>query len=202
MILILNLFSNINLSLMALKLKNYFIEIKKLLSLNALDEKNLIKSSNIFKNCNKKGGKIIFIGNGGSAATSSHASVDLTKNAKIKSINFNEADLITCFSNDFGHDKWMEKALEFYAEKKDIIILISTSGKSQNILNAAKYCKKKNIKMITFSGFDKNNRLIKINNHGINFWVNSNSYNHIEIVHHAYILSIVDKIIGKSIYKA
>ena len=81
---------------------------------------------------------------------------------KIKSINFNEADLITCFSNDFGYEKWMQKALEFYAEKKDVVILISTSGKSQNILNAAKYCKKKNIKMITFSGFNKNNKLIKV----------------------------------------
>ena len=147
---------------MVLKLKNYFLEIQELLSLDSENEKKLVTSSNIFKNCNKKGGKIIFIGNGGSAATSSHASVDLTKNAKIKSINFNEADLITCFSNDFGYDKWMQKALEFYAEKKDIVVLISTSGKSLNILNAAKYCKKKKIKMITFSGFNKNNKLIKI----------------------------------------
>ena len=67
----------------------------------------------------------------------------------------------------------MQKALNFML-KKGYSCFNFTSGKSLNILNAAKYCKKK-IKMITFSEFNKNNKLIKINKFGINFWVNSKS---------------------------
>ena len=74
---------------------------------------------------------------------SSHFSVDLTKNAKVKATNFNEADLITCFSNDYGYEKWMEKAIQYYCEKGDILILVSSSGQSKNIINVAKYFKKK-----------------------------------------------------------
>ena len=75
----------------------------------------------------------MIFGNGGSAAISSHVSIDLTKNAKIRTLNFNEADLITCFSNDFGYEKWVEKAVEYYHQKNDILILISSSGESRNV---------------------------------------------------------------------
>ena len=64
-----------------------------------------------------------FIGNGGSAATSSHIAVDLSKNAKVKALNFNDADLITCFANDFGHDHWMKEAIKIYSNKKPNEIL-------------------------------------------------------------------------------
>ena len=165
-----------------------------------LDEINNIKKK--FKNCSKNKGKIIFIGNGGSAATSSHVSVDLTKNAKIKSINFNEADLITCFSNDFGYSEWMKKSLEFYVDKKDIVVLISASGKSNNIIKAAKFLKRRSIEFITFTGMKKNNALKVVNSNGINIWVDSYSYNQIEIVHHFVLLLIVDMIIGNTVYKA
>ena len=60
----------------------------------------------------------------------------MTKNAKVKAINFNEADLITCFSNDYGYARWIGKALEYYCEKGDILILVSSSGESKNIINA------------------------------------------------------------------
>ena len=89
----------------------------------------------------------MIFGNGGSAAIASHVSVDLTKNANIRSVNFNEADLITCFSNDYGYERWVEKAIDFYADDKDVLILISSSGKSLNMINACKAAReKKNIK--------------------------------------------------------
>ena len=65
-------------------------------------------------------------GNGGSASIASHFSVDLSKNAKIKCINFNEANLLTCLSNDYGYEKWIEKALKIYGEQGDCLILISS----------------------------------------------------------------------------
>lgn len=149
----------------------------------------------------KKKKKIIFIGNGGSAAIASHISVDLSKNAKIRSINFNEADLITCLSNDYGHENWMKAALNIYCDKGDLVVLISSSGRSLNILNAGKWCKKNKIKFITFSGNDSDNPLKKINSEGINFWVDSKAYNHIEGIHLLLLMSITDCVIGKSVYK-
>ena len=144
------------------------------------------------KNSNKK---LIIIGNGGSAAMASHVSVDFTKNSKVRSINFNEADLITCFANDFGHQNWMKEALKHYFDQGDLVILISSSGSSQNILNAAKWCKQNDINLITFSGMKKNNLLKQTNKNGINFWVNSKSYNHIEMIHHIWLLYLVDMVI-------
>ncbi len=103
----------------------------------------LEKISKSLMSTNKRNKKVIIFGNGGSAAISSHVSVDLTKNAGIRSINFNEADLLTCFSNDYGYKKVFSKSLEFYADKGDVVIIISASGRSKNLLEAAKICKKK-----------------------------------------------------------
>ena len=137
-------------------ISNYLDNTKNLLNECVVNyTKEILEIQKKFKNCSKKNKKIIFIGNGGSAATSSHVSVDLTKNAKIRAINFNEADLITCFSNDYGYSEWMKKGLEFYLDKNDIVVLISTSGKSPNIIKAAKYLKKKSIELITFTGMKK-----------------------------------------------
>lgn len=93
--------------------KYVFGEINK--SLSQTDFESLEKISRSLVSINKKKRKVIIFGNGGSAAISSHFSVDLTKNAKIRCINFNEASLLTCFSNDYGYHKVYSKALEFYA---------------------------------------------------------------------------------------
>jgi len=160
------------------------------------DEKTLnkiISIKNIIIKAKKLNSKVLIFGNGGSAAIASHVSVDLTKNVKVKAINFNEADLITCFSNDYGYEKWIEKAIDFYADKGDVLILISSSGKSKNMLNACSAAKKKKIsKIITFTGNKKNNPLSKLGD--VSLWVNSNIYNHIENIHQVWLLSICDLI--------
>ena len=75
-------------------------------------------------------------------------------------MNFNETDLITCFSNDYGYERWMEKAIEFYGENGDILFLVSVSGKSKNLLRAVKAARKKKFsKIVTFTGSSKNNPL-------------------------------------------
>ena len=73
------------------------------------------KIKNILIDTKKSNSKTLIFGNGGSAAIASHVSIDLTKNAKIKCTNYNEADLITCFSNDYGFEHWIEKTVDFYA---------------------------------------------------------------------------------------
>jgi D-sedoheptulose 7-phosphate isomerase len=179
---------------------NYFNSFLELFE--SINNKDLVDCTNLFKKVQKNKKKIIFIGNGGSSAIASHISVDLSKNAKIRSINFNEADLITCLSNDYGHQYWMKSALNIYCDKGDLVVLISSSGRSSNILNAAKWCKKNKITFVTFSGNKKNNPLKKTNNNGINFWINSKAYNYIEAMHLFLLMSITDYAIGKSIYKS
>ena len=174
-------------------LQNYLKNISLKIIPNKDILKKIIKIKNILIDVKIKNKKVLIFGNGGSAAISSHVSVDLTKNTKIKVFNFNEADLLTCFSNDYGYEKWVEKTIEFYGEQGDVVILISSSGKSQNMLNACKASKKKKFsKIITLTGNKKNNPLSKLGD--INLWVDSDIYNHIENTHQVWLLSICDLI--------
>ena len=183
-------------------LHNYISDITNVLNQRKNYLSNLLKLKELIIKIKKKNKKIIFAGNGGSAATASHASVDFTKNAKIKSINFNEADLITCFSNDYGYENWLKEAVNFYAEKGDLLVVFSCSGKSKNLINAARYAKKNQINLVTFTGLNRNNPLKKLNSSGLNIFVNSKSYNQIEIIHHLLVLLTIDLCIGKKNYPA
>lgn len=179
-------------------LKNYFRDLGNLINFDDNDIKKLIGIKKIFKKLSRKN-KILVFGNGGSAAIASHFSVDITKNAKVRCTNYNEADLITCFSNDFGYERWVEKAVEYYGERGDILVVISASGNSKNMINGCRAAKRKKFKsIITLTGFNGNNKISKLGN--INFTVDSKSYNLIENTHQVLLLSLVDLIIGKSVY--
>ena len=182
-------------------LKKYFQNLRSLITFNNDTIKKIINVSKIITEADKNGKKTIIFWNGGSSAIASHVSVDLTKNARVRCVNFNEPDLLTCFSNDFGYEKWVEKSIEYYGDEGDAVILISAGGNSPNMINGAKKAKEKKFsKVITLTGNDKNNKLSKLGD--INFWVDSKAYNHIENVHQVILLSLVDLIIGKSEYPA
>ena len=139
------------------------------------------------------GKKIILVGNGGSAAMASHVAVDFTKAAGIRAINFNEADLITCFANDYGYERWVEKALEAYSDPGDLVILISSSGKSPNMLNGAQQAKAMDLSLVTVSGFSAANPLRKLGD--LNLWVDSSEYNIVEMTHHVWLVAVIDYLI-------
>jgi len=182
-------------------LKNYLEDFSDLVRPDKYILEQLEAVIELLKVVHNSGRKTIIAGNGGSAAMASHFSVDLTKNAKIRCINFNEADLITCFANDYGYDRWVEKAVEFYGDEGDLLIVISSSGSSENMLRAVKAAKNRNFKaIITLSGFDENNPLRKLGD--INLWVNSKAYNFVENIHQVWLLSMVDLIIGSREYSA
>ena len=170
--------------------KDYQNKFNSAIKIEENIEKQFYKALNLFLKLKKNKKKILIFGNGGSAAIASHFSVDMTKIGKIRSVNFNESDLLTCFSNDYGYENWVKKCIEFYADKTDLIILISSSGESKNMINAAKFAKAKKIKLITFTGFNKSNKLKKYGN--LNFWVDSKIYNHIENTHQYWLLSLTD----------
>lgn len=179
-----------------LDLQKYLNEYKNLIDSD--DSSNKLKS--LFNFLSKSNKNIFVFGNGGSAAIADHFAVDMTKNANKRTFSLNTSPLITCLSNDYGYELWMQKALEMYAQSGDIVFLISSSGNSKNVINACKYANSKNMTTITFTGFDSENPLKK--NGSINFWVNSKSYNIVENIHQIWILSLVDLIIGKSEYSA
>jgi D-sedoheptulose 7-phosphate isomerase len=168
--------------------KNYSQEIAKLLS--NVDTNLINETVNLIKKKIDSDNTIYIVGNGGSSSIANHVSVDFTKVARVKSKTFNNSNIITCFANDYGHDNWVKEAILAYCSKEDLIIIISSSGKSLNMVNAAKYCRENHYDLITFSGFEKNNELSKLGQ--INFHVDSKNYNYIEMTHHIILVSIVD----------
>jgi D-sedoheptulose 7-phosphate isomerase len=181
-------------------LDEYFDDFKKIINFNSDEiKKKLINLKKIFITTKKNRKKILIFGNGGSAAIASHFSVDLTKNAKIRCTNYNEPDLITCFSNDFGYERWVEMAIKYYGNKGDVLIVISSSGKSKNMINACIAAREKKFsKIITLTGHLANNPVKKLGD--INLWVNSKAYNYVENIHQFWLLSLVDLVIGKKNY--
>ncbi len=178
-------------------IKEYFDDCYNYL--NDIDvSEQIIKSKQIILKSKQNGGKLIFAGNGASASIANHASLDFTKQGKVNSVNFNESAFITAFANDYGYESWVQKALEFYANDNDVVVLISSSGTSKNIVNAAKYAKKRGLKIITFTGFSDRNPLKMAGD--INFWLDCKAYNIIEGIHQLWLLSICDLIIGKTEY--
>ena len=139
--------------------------------------------------------KVYIVGNGGSASIASHVSVDFAKVARVPSFTFNNSNLITCFANDYGYENWVVEAIKAYTNFNDLIILISSSGTSKNIVNAAQYCKDNNIDLITLSGFTKDNHLSTLGN--VNFHIESTEYNYIEMSHHIILLALVDIFVKK-----
>jgi D-sedoheptulose 7-phosphate isomerase len=139
------------------------------------------------------GSKLMFIGNGASAAISSHQATDFWKAGGMRAIAFNDASLLTCISNDFGYRHVFEKPIEMFGEKGDVLVAISSSGQSENILRGVEAARGKGAEILTLSGFASDNPLRA--NGSLNFYVSSKSYGHVEVVHHAICHCILDTII-------
>jgi D-sedoheptulose 7-phosphate isomerase len=134
---------------------------------------------------------IFFIGNGGSNSVCSHMMEDFAKIANKPSFAFSDAALITCFSNDYGYDNAMMEWLKIYFKKGDLLVAISSSGKSNNILNAVDYVQTiSDAKIITLSGFDVSNPLKGKGN--LNFHIENSSYGIVECFHQIILHIIVD----------
>lgn len=140
------------------------------------------------KNLVEEHDSIIILGNGGSSAIASHISQDYTKILKKRAFTISDASRLTCYTNDYGYDKAYVKFLEEFVDldKKTLIILISSSGNSQNILECAHWAKRHmNISIVTLTGFNRENQLknMDLQNRKINYWLDSNSYGIVECVH-------------------
>jgi len=177
--------------------KIYKLKLQSLLK--TIDTKKINNLCEIIKKTSQKENNIFIFGNGGSSSTANHFANDMTKNAKIKTLSFSNDNLITCYSNDYGFENWIKKVLEHYAKPNDLAIFISASGNSENVVRGAKFSKSKKIQSYSLTGLKKNNKLNSISDNF--FWVNSSSYNQVEIIHHMILLISVDILIGRDNYK-
>ncbi len=136
--------------------------------------------------------KMIFIGNGASAAIASHMSTDFWKNGGIRAVAFNDGSLLTCISNDYGTPHLFEKPVEMFADKGDVLFAISSSGRSENILKGVQAARSAGGHVITLSGFQPDNPLCSLGD--INFYVPAEEYGPVEILHHSICHCILDTI--------
>lgn len=144
--------------------------------------------------------KIIFIGNGGSAGIASHLAIDYSKNGHLPAMSFSDAAALTCLSNDYGYEHVFAKQIEFHARRGDLLVAISSSGKSVNILNAVAAARKVGCQVMTFTGFNPANPLSKLGD--VNFYIDSKEYGFVEVAHLGLGHSLLDYIIEEQHHQA
>ena len=134
-----------------------------------------------------KADSIIIIGNGGSNAIASHISQDYTKKLGKRSFSFSDPSRLTCYINDYGIERAYSQFLREFSDKDTLVILISSSGNSPNILECAKFCTQSNTKFVIFTGFSRENplRTQYSSQSQLEFWVESCDYGVVECAHQA-----------------
>jgi len=157
-------------------------------------EDGLIKTQKKLVNLKKEKRDLYIIGNGGSAAIASHAVIDFMNVGKISAHTLHDSATFTCMANDYGYENAFSNIVKLTLKTKDILVAISSSGKSKNIIHAAVSAKQHGATVITLSGFNPNNHLRKIGD--INFWCKSIDYGMIEVAHQFILHNLSDRFIG------
>ncbi len=139
---------------------------------------------------------LIILGNGGSSAIASHIANDYTKVLKKKVFTFSDSAKISCYANDYGYENSLRRFIMDFEEYFPTVILVSSSGNSLNIINAARYAISKNLEVIGLTGFSESNLLNQLckAHKKFRFYVNDNSYGVVECVHQIILHSAVDEI--------
>ncbi len=127
------------------------------------------------------GRKVLLVGNGGSAAIASHLQTDLCNAAGVRALVFNDAPLVTALANDYGAASVFERPARLWVDRDDVLVAISSSGRSPNILGAVQACVEAGAQVITLSGFAPDNPLRRTGH--LNFYVSSQMYGYVELVH-------------------
>lgn len=137
-------------------------------------------------------GTIYVIGNGGSAAIAAHAVTDFVNTNGLRAMTLHEPALLTCFTNDYGYQTAYAKLVERMAKHTDLLVAISSSGRSANMLNAVEKMRTIGGTVFTLSGFDADNPLRNMGN--MNVWVNSHHYGLVETAHGFILHHLADRL--------
>ncbi len=154
-------------------------------------EAGLTEIMRVLEQARSNRANVYVIGNGGSAAIAGHVVNDLVNVAHIRAATLHDSSLLTCMANDYGYENAYANALARLALPGDVLIAISSSGKSMNIRNAAAQVWGKGGTVITLSGFAPDNPLRLLGD--INIWVNSSDYGMVEVGHQFVLHNISDR---------
>lgn len=138
--------------------------------------------------------KAMVIGNGGSAAIASHMQTDLCHSLKIRALVFNEPPLLTALANDNGYENAFQRLVDLWAEAGDVLVAISSSGRSPNILNACWAAREKGCWILTFSGFGADNPLRGAGD--LNIYVPNSDYGAVESAHAVLVHHLTDRVLA------
>lgn len=157
--------------------------------LDSIDQESLNKLKEIVNNHEH----IIILGNGGSNAISCHIAQDYTKMLAKQAVCFGDSSRLSCYANDYGWENAYKKFIEHFANDSTLVILISSSGNSENIINCANWCVGNNLNMVTLSGFDKNNKLKTMfeDRSLLHFYIPSHDYGIVECLHELILHSVI-----------
>ena len=150
---------------------------------------------NVFSHVKRNRGQVFFAGNGGSAAIASHMTADFMKNGGMKTYSLYDNSVTTCMANDYGYEHIFSRPLEFLASEKDLLVAISSSGNSQNIINAIEIAKKRGCIVVTLTGFQPDNSIRKMGDY--NLHVPVCHYGMVESIHNLILQQIVDVILER-----
>lgn len=139
--------------------------------------------------------QVFFIGNGGSSAIASHMTADFMKNGGMKTYSLYDNAMLTCMGNDYGYEYIFSKPLEYLLQPDDLLVAISSSGNSNNIINAINVAKSKGSTVITFTGFQADNQVKQMGD--INIYVPCSQYGMVESIHNLILQQIVDEIMER-----
>ena len=175
-----------------MKAKDYFhILADLMLSIQATDgnssvvdlEKGTEQAVQMILDAEASSRKVMITGNGGSATIASHVHADLYKGVGVKSLVFTEQALLTALANDDGYGSVYEGPVRQWSQTGDLLITVSSSGGSENILRAATSAKELGCRVITLTGFKPDNPSRKLGD--LNFYVDSSEYGFVETAHAA-----------------
>jgi D-sedoheptulose 7-phosphate isomerase len=144
-------------------------------------EDGMLAACGLMAGMRASGGKIYLLGNGGSAAVASHVVTDLCNGAKLRAGTLHEPSLLSCYSNDYGYEQAYALLVQRLCHPQDLLVAISSSGQSANILNAVASARNLGAGVITLSGFLPDNPLRQLGD--INFWLDSSDYGAVEVGH-------------------
>lgn len=151
----------------------------------------VLRAMQLLRQARERGGSVYIIGNGGSAGVASHATTDFMNIAKLRAQTVHDPAILTCMSNDYGYENGFARILAQLARPGDVLVAISSSGKSSNIRNAADTVKQNGGTVLTLSGFDRDNPLRRLGE--LNVWLDSRDYGFVEIGHQFVLHNIADR---------
>ena len=150
----------------------------------------------VFHSIREAGNNLYFIGNGGSAGIAIHMTADFFKNGQMRTVSMYNPATLTCLGNDFSYEYVFSKQLELLARPGDLLVAISSSGNSPNILRTIATAKEKGCKVITLTGFREDNKARQMGD--FNIYVPIMEYGIVESVHNIILQQVVDMLMEEN----